>query len=122
MSRLNVLESRRGDEEDEQEFSGSEEDQYSDSEVESEAESEAEKDESEEELERLVFGDRAGFRDGLSRFRPDTDEGEDDQGLTGLEGLDDSQVGQTLNRKRRVYLYLTDNSCSSPIQELRQTI
>lgn len=37
-----------------------------------EAESEEEKDETEEELERLVFGDTAGFKDELKGFRQDT--------------------------------------------------
>lgn len=56
-----------------------------------------EKDETEEELEQLVFGDSAGFREGLKNFRQAaTTEDEDDQDVTGLEGLDDGDVGQAL--------------------------
>jgi len=59
-----------------------------------------EKDETELELENLVFGDSAGFREGLKGFA--LDEQEDGEGeeheeasLTdGLEGLDDADVGQ----------------------------
>lgn len=43
---------------------------------------EEEKDEAEQELERLVFGDTAGFKDELKGFRQDTygdNEGEDTQ-------------------------------------------
>lgn len=56
-----------------------------------------EKDETEEELERLVFGDGAGFRAALARTSVDEDaeaQDQDDDGMTGLEGLDDAQVGQ----------------------------
>lgn len=60
---------------------------------------ELEKDESESEeeleLERLVFGDSAGFREGLKDFaldaQEDAEESVDD--ASGLEGLDDAQVG-----------------------------
>jgi hypothetical protein len=57
-----------------------------------------EKDDEEEELERLVFGDNAGFREGLKDFTLD---GEDDDtlegaGRTGLEGMDDAAVGHVL--------------------------
>lgn len=58
---------------------------------------ELEKDETEEELERLVFGDSTAFRDGLRDFDPEA--GDEDiagyDATTGLEGLDDAQVGQT---------------------------
>lgn len=55
-----------------------------------------EKDEMEEELERLVFGDSVGFREGLQDFGQEDEEGGEEQdeedGTTGLEGLDDAQV------------------------------
>jgi hypothetical protein len=62
---------------------------------------ELDKDETEEELERLVFGDSAAFREGLKDFTLEEyheheDEGEHDGDATtsGLEGLDDAQVGR----------------------------
>jgi hypothetical protein len=54
-----------------------------------------EKDEAEEELERLVFGDSEGFREGLKDFKlndEDAEEGEDSDAQGGLEGLDDADV------------------------------
>ncbi len=67
------------------------------SDVEFEVDPEPEKDETEEELEQLVFGDSAGFRRGLTAFANDQDgEEEDAQADTGLEGLDDADVGQAL--------------------------
>ncbi|KXT02069.1 hypothetical protein AC578_6659 [Pseudocercospora eumusae] len=52
---------------------------------------ELEKDETEEELERLVFGDSAGFREGLKDV--DQEEGEEqEEDTTALEGLDDAQL------------------------------
>ena len=72
-----------------------EEEEYSDSEVESDTGSQLEKDETEEELEHLVFGDSAGFRERLRSFpQEDAAEGADDENITGLEGLDDAEVGQ----------------------------
>ena len=56
---------------------------------------ELEKDETEEELERLVFGDSSGWREGLRDSAPgEGEEQEQDDGTTGLEGLDNAQVGQ----------------------------
>lgn len=55
-----------------------------------------EKDEAEEELERLVFGDSAGFREGLKDFNLDdgeAEEGEDESASEdGLAGMDDADV------------------------------
>lgn len=78
-------------------------DEESDNEQESDVEIKVDgvpqKDETEEELERLVFGDSAGFREGLRDVSSDEaeeieDEDQDQDGTTGLEGLDDAQVGQ----------------------------
>lgn len=58
---------------------------------------ELEKDETEVELERLVFGDSSGFREGLKDFAPAEREDDGDaERATGLEGLDDADVGQAL--------------------------
>lgn len=58
---------------------------------------ESEKDETEIELERLVFGDSAGFREGLQGSALATREDEEDEEqATGLDGLDDADVGQAL--------------------------
>ena len=60
--------------------------------------SEPERDEEEEELEQLVFGDSSGFRDHLKNFQQEAvDNAGDDQDITGLEGLDDGDVGQALS-------------------------
>ena len=58
---------------------------------------ESERDETELELERLVFGDSVGFREGLkdSALAVREDE-EDDEQADGLDGLDDADVGQAL--------------------------
>ena len=65
-----------------------------DSEEEYESDEEPEKDEAEEELEHLVFGDSAGFRDHLRHFsHKGAKDSEEDQDATGLEGLDDADVG-----------------------------
>jgi U3 small nucleolar RNA-associated protein 18 len=61
------------------------------SDVEIKVDGEIEKDETEEELERLVFGDSAGFKAGLRDFDNEDDVEEEDD--TGLEGLDDAAVG-----------------------------
>lgn len=57
---------------------------------------ELEKDHAEEELERLVFGDGEGFRDGLRDFKLDDDEADEDGDESGsqggLEGMDDADV------------------------------
>ena len=69
------------------------------SDVEFVTEAELEKDEAEEELERLVFGDSEGFREGLRDFKLDDDEAEedgDDSDASGLEGMDDADVSYSL--------------------------
>lgn len=71
------------------------------SDVEFVTEGELEKDAAEEELERLVFGDSEGFREGLRDFKlddGDMDEDEEEDGDTesGLEGMDDADVRETL--------------------------
>jgi U3 small nucleolar RNA-associated protein 18 len=56
--------------------------------------SDEEIDEDEKELERLLFGDSAGFREGLRNLDDDEDEeesGAEDE-ATGLEGVDDAAV------------------------------
>lgn len=63
-----------------------------DSDVEIVLDGEMERDEAELELERAVFGDSAGFREGLREVEQDQEETE--EGVTGLEGLDDADVGQ----------------------------
>lgn len=79
------------DEDDEQD---DESDVESDVEIEV-GDGELEKDEAEEELERLVFGDSSGWREGLRDSAPgEGEEQEQDDGTTGLEGLDNAQVGQ----------------------------
>lgn len=58
-------------------------------------EDEPEKDEDEEELERLVFGDSEGFRQGLKGFADEEEEEEQEDGepgATGLEGLDNADL------------------------------
>ncbi|KAK3710961.1 U3 snoRNP protein [Vermiconidia calcicola] len=63
------------------------------SDVEFELDGEPEKDETEEELEHLVFGDSAGFREGLKKFRQgEQKEEEETLAGTGLEGLDDADL------------------------------
>ncbi|EME42556.1 hypothetical protein DOTSEDRAFT_73415 [Dothistroma septosporum NZE10] len=55
---------------------------------------ELDKDETEEELERLVFGDSVGFRDGLKDVHMEDAENQDeDEDVTGgMQGLDDAQL------------------------------
>ncbi len=93
MSRSKQLLAEREDSSPEPQYAA-EEQEESDSDVEIEVEEEIQKDDTEQELERLVFGDRAGFKDSLAKFSaeqtvaiPETDEN------TGLEGLDDADVG-----------------------------
>lgn len=72
------------------------------SDVEFVTEAELEKDEAEEELERLVFGDSEGFREGLRDFKLDDDEAEkdgDDSDASGLEGMDDADVSCSLHMR-----------------------
>ena len=65
--------------------------------VESDSDEEPELDETEAELERLVFGDSAGFREALKQFgQEEQDGGLEAEQVTGLEGLDDADVGQAL--------------------------
>ena len=67
-----------------------------DSDIDIEVDGVEEKDETEQELERLVFGDSAGFREGLRDFALDRQESESEDGedaAVGLEGLDDADVG-----------------------------
>lgn len=58
---------------------------------------ENEKDETEVELERLIFGDSAGFRDRLKGSALAVREEEEDNEQPGLDGLDDADVGQALS-------------------------
>jgi U3 small nucleolar RNA-associated protein 18 len=103
MSRLAASSARSQEDEVESDVSVVEEDEYNDSEMQSDAEGEMEKDETEEELEHLVFGDSAGFRERLKSFPQDDAAGvEDEQDMTGLEGLDDAEVGQAVNRRAGV--------------------
>jgi len=72
------------------------------SDVEFVTEAELEKDEAEEELERLVFGDSEGFREGLRDFKLDDDEAEEDgadSDASGLEGMDDADVSCSLHMR-----------------------
>lgn len=70
------------------------------SDVEFQLDEEPERDETERELERLVFGDSAGFKEGLNVAAQDDeaseqDEEDDEEGQpSGMEGLDDAAVGQ----------------------------
>lgn len=59
-----------------------------------------EKSETEQELERLVFGDSAGFREGLRDFRIEDEDEEEAEPSSGLAGLDDADVGH-MNRNGR---------------------
>lgn len=86
-----------------------------------------EKDEAEEELERLVFGDSEGFREGLRDFNLDdaeVEEGEDESASEdGLAGMDDADVCATTI----IPLLLLDSadfcySSSSPILHLPRTL
>lgn len=59
----------------------------------------SDKDDTELELERLVFGDSAGFREGLqSSALADRAVEEDDGEAAALDGLDDADVGQALSK------------------------
>lgn len=65
-----------------------------DSDVNVQLDVESDMSEAEEELERLVFGDAAGFRKNLKELaRGNVDEDVLAEGTTGLEGLDDADVG-----------------------------
>lgn len=71
------------------------EDEEEEEEQNKEQDEEIEIDEDERELERLVFGDRSGFRKNLQTFEEDVQAGQevDEDGITGLEGLADADVG-----------------------------
>lgn len=80
--------------------------------------SELEKDATEEELEHLVFGDSAGFREGLRDYGLDQEEEDVEEGAnnnTDLAGLDDAAVGQTMYLYTTRLNHLTPSSSSSPI-------
>lgn len=82
--------------------------------------SELEKDAAEEELEHLVFGDSAGFREGLRDFGlTEEEEFETEEGAgndtTDLAGLDDAAVGQTMYFYSVATDVLTFFSSSLPI-------
>lgn len=66
------------------------------SDVDVQIDGEPEKEETEQELERLVFGDSAGFRQGLGEVAEEEsgEESEEEEQTGGLEGLDDAAVGQ----------------------------
>ena len=97
MSRWNAQAAQSQEDAEEEDVSEVAEDDYDEPDVDFDMESEAEKDETEEELEQLVFGDRAGFRERLKGFpQQDALEGAAEQDGTGLEGLDDAEVGQAL--------------------------
>lgn len=85
-----------------------------------------EKDATEQELERLVFGDSAGFREGLRDFAVEEEEGseedvEESAAETGLEGLDDADVGRRV-RVQCENIELTDCSSSLPMLALNTTL
>lgn len=71
------------------------EEEDEDSDIEVNLGGELERDETEEELERLVFGDSAGFREGLKEFSLGDDEADEQHGANGLAGLEDADVGWT---------------------------
>lgn len=86
-----VADSLREPQDIEEEYQGFGDESDDEDQIMSEAESE-QKDETELELERLVFGDNAGFRDELKAFG-DHREGEgDEQGDNDLAGLADEDV------------------------------
>lgn len=95
MSRLSEMAAQsRQDAEEEDVAEIEEEYEDNESDVEFNVESEPEKDETEEELEHLVFGDSAGFRERLKSFpQQEISVGAEDLEGTGLEGLDDADVG-----------------------------
>jgi hypothetical protein len=93
MSRLEVTEetSPQSDGESE-ELDFNVEENNDDSDIQIEVDNEVEKDESEEELEQLVFGDSKGFRSGLKTFTLEQEDAAEVS--TGIEGLNDAEVGQ----------------------------
>lgn len=102
MSRADVVALERQPEEPDDSSEHDEVEEGSD--VEFELDAEPEKSEGEEELERLVFGDTAGFKENLKSSALAKAESEDsDDGITGLEGLDDADVGQAFKTSRWPY-------------------
>jgi hypothetical protein len=98
MSRLSAKVAQSQEDVEDEDVAEVVDDDYEESDVEFNMESEPVKDETEEELEQLVFGDRAGFRERLKSFpQQNTLEGAAEQEGTGLEGLDDAEVGQALD-------------------------
>lgn len=94
MSRLSAEAKRTQEEAEEDDVLVDGEDEYDESDVEFNLESDVEKDEIEEELEHLVFGDSAGFRENLRSFpQEDAADNAEDHATTGLEGLEDAEVG-----------------------------
>ena len=104
MSRLNVAVAERPRQATRARSEGEAEDE---SDVEFELDAEMEKDEKEEELERLVFGDSAGFKAGLkSLARIESEEEEQANIHTGLEGLEDADVGQAYGEYAAVHKHV----------------
>lgn len=95
------------------------------SDVEFVTEGELEKDDAEEELERLVFGDGEGFRDGLRDFKLEDDEadeyGDESGSEGGLEGMDDADVCLLARSTVALHEGLIFCSCSSLIWPRRRT-
>lgn len=56
------------------------------------------KDETEIELERLIFGDSAGFRKGLKGGALQAQDEHDEEDEMDMNGLDDADVGQALRQ------------------------
>lgn len=94
MSKLQANNAEHEDDEEQQSSAHEDAVDEDDSDGEFESDGEPEKDETEVELERLVFGDSAGFREGLRDFAREEreDEGAEEE-TTGLEGLDNADVG-----------------------------
>lgn len=84
-----------GEEEDNEDIEESEDDEDmedSEDDVEITMDNEVEKDATETELERLVFGNRGAFRAELRKKFDAEDEDEDEDGIKGLDGLDDAAL------------------------------
>lgn len=81
-----------------------------------------EKDDAEEELERLVFGDSEGFREGLKDFNLDDQEAEDDEDDAsddGLAGMDDADVCVATHARLTLNMLTCDSSSSPTLPPLR---
>ncbi|OCK82997.1 WD40 repeat-like protein [Lepidopterella palustris CBS 459.81] len=92
------------------ERSGSEDESGSDSEGLENGNVEMEKDDTEEELEKLVFGDSVGFREGIKSFRMET-EGIDEEN-------EEEQEEATLEDVADADLFFLDSGPSGPTQAL----